>query len=211
VTENSDDTERSGEGPQPERPGELTSATDRALRWFVPAVFALYAVCFFWDLSESYRRVWLAEDIANILRGETPADLDDLLALLDEHVDRVWRYGALEDCPERNDVVIGLKPRVQLKMFVELEPETDSIRDISLIYFASAEVSLDDPRADLSEPPWRESLFFLAITLCPAWLWLKLCPRPRKGILCETAMALIVLWMLCELPLAGISLMRIWF
>ena len=211
MTENIDDTERSGEGPQPERPEELTSATDRKLRWFVPAVFALCAVCFFLDLSESYRRISLAKDIADTLRGENPTELDGLLALLDEHVDRVWRFGPSEDHPERNNAVIGLKPRVQLKMSVELEPETDSIRDTSLIYFSSDEVSLDNPRADLSEPPWWEGPFFLAITLCPAWLWLKVCPRPRKGILSIAAMAAIVLLLPFVLILAGISLMRIWF
>jgi len=178
--------------------------------WIIPILYALCAVCFFVHLSESYRRVRLAEDIALILREEKPADLEELQTLLGKHVDRVIRMEGTEAWPERYGARISLKPDVLLSVRVHLDPETDAIVETHLMYISN-KVPLDNPRAFLHSPPfWRNVLFYLAIAVFPAWLWLSICRRSPKGILDVVVLMAVGFSLPFVLVRAGFCLERIW-
>jgi hypothetical protein len=149
-------------------------------RWFVPLIYAFFFTCFLLDVWRDCQRLNLANDISRVIKYEKPKVLTQLKATLDSHIRNIHRtYSSTSDL-SNDKVIIGLKPRVRLHLSVELQPESEYIKDIILVYANSEQISLDNPEEDLHEfPSWYEWLFVFLGTIIPSIVWLHVSKKQR--------------------------------
>lgn len=188
-------------------PEEKTSGA--FLRWSVPAVYAFCLALVLVNAVTDYRRILLAEDIASALRREPPQTLPELRDLLGPHLRGVRKVPAEDRVPERDIFVLGLKPRVWMRIEAECAPGTETLQAVRLIYASSEEVSLDNPRESLPSFTPPEAFLFgvVPVLLSLLWLWAFRTTAPLP--VCILAGAVAAVPLLAAVPLAAVLALRL--
>ena len=182
-----------------------------ALHWGVPVAYAFCAICLLLSFWEDHRRLQLAQDISISIRCESPPDLARLEAMLGDHFRRVERVRPGSNGMARDCAIIWLSPRVWLHLWVELQPESDHIREVSLIFANSKKISLEAPEQDIPGlPPWYGWLLLVTVTVVPGLLWLQISKKSCLGSLSMILVALVALLpLLALIPLSVVALLKI--
>ncbi len=178
------------------------------VRWFVPALYLLFGLCFVFDIIPTVQRIHAAEKAADILRKEHPSTLDDLVRRLNVPYAEVKTVRWNSEDGECSGASIRLASL--LRLHVTLDPKGNQIRQPILIYAASEEVSLDHPGSDLpGVPTWCDWAIMMALTLLPSWLWLKASREFHLTGALKISLAFLgALPLLVEIPITIIVILR---
>ncbi|NLV41395.1 MAG: hypothetical protein GXY15_09255 [Candidatus Hydrogenedentes bacterium] len=183
------------------------------LRWIVPAIYAFCLALVLMNTVTDYRRIVLAEDIAEALRREPPQTLPELRDLLGPHLRGVYKRSAGIGVPEHDVVWLSLKPRVWMRVVAECTPGTETLQAVRLIYASSEEVSLDNPRERLPSITLPGVILFgvipvlLSLLFSRLWLWASRPAVPRPVHLLAGAVAAVPL--LAVVPIGALFAVRL--
>jgi hypothetical protein len=174
----------------------------------VPVLYAICVGCLILSNVEDLRRSWLAADISELVRVNSPEDLAALTAILQEKVDSVHLKPAREEEGIPKHAAIVLEPSVWLSLWATLEGEDDRLIDLVFFCKSSDEIPIDSPE-QIPPPPWYTWFILIALFLIPSGLWVF--GRLSGGCLGQFLAAIPIALLVLLLPMAVIALMRMQF
>ncbi|MCC6489704.1 MAG: hypothetical protein IT364_19585 [Candidatus Hydrogenedentes bacterium] len=159
------------------------------LRWLVPALYLICVALICASLWEDYRRVELAEEVAQLVTEHKPAKVSDVEALLSHRLGARLNDYPSKDDPKHSYRSFQLVPRVWLTLLVEYETDSGNVVGVWMLYGSSESVSLESPRDDLRAVP--AYVWFVAILpalVCSA-VWLRVARSMEVSSWAKSAIA----------------------
>lgn len=160
---------------------------------------------------EDDQRAKLAEEVARTVNEGKPKTLEQLEALLADHLGEQLRDYPDADNPSHSYRGFQLLPRVLLRLWVEYETETGNIVDTWMIYAFSERISLDAPRDGMpGAPPFYAWLIAVVPAVLCGGVWLRVSRNMTvKGWANRVLAVAAALPLLLYVPMAVICYLRI--
>lgn len=161
------------------------------MRWFASILYASLLVFFAQYSVHAWQRATLAEELSRIALEERPADVPTFARAIAQHLERKFRWDLPPGSGEPESIRIFLKKGKGLFLSVDVEPSTEIIRQIRILWAESKELPLDDPASELPKPAYL-AMLHCVLALC----WLSGSSTLRPGPLSKCIDVLVVVMLL---------------